>query len=141
MVDRRPGFHSTFRGVGDRGDFSPAAWEQSFRPTASSLWENDGGGSISHADEGGERRVLILEFVDGLVSIAYDDAERYWVAAPSGGLASEFVVSGNGATVPAGSGFALGTAWAIVEQFLRAPRRRPSASWVDADTLEWPDDY
>lgn len=134
-------FHSTFRRVGDGGDFSPAVWRESFRSSARSLWEDDLGGSLSHCDRDGVRRALILEYLDDAVSIAYDDAERYWIAASSGVLASEFTVTGNGATVPAGSLIELESAWPIVEQFLRAPERRPTTTWVDAETLEWPDEY
>lgn len=134
-------FHSTFRRVGDRRDFSPAVWRASFRSTARARWDHDLGGSISRRDRDGVRRSLVPEYLDGRVSIAYDDAEKYWIAVSSGGVTSGFMMTGNGATVPADSMIDLESAWPTVEQFLRAPEQRPAAIWVDAETLEWPDDY
>ena len=64
------------------------------------------------------------------------------ISQPGVGLGADFECLENGATVPKGSYLSWGAAWSVVESFLQSPETRPEAiNWVDADSLEWPEDY
>lgn len=47
----------------------------------------------------------------------------------------------NGVTVPV-SFLSLEAAWPIIREFIEEPTTRPaSASWIDSQSLDWPEDY
>lgn len=142
-------FHSTFDAIGDPRDFSAEAWRGSFTPDARALWERELGGTIQFRSGPRAWCALILGWAESGISLSYDrfDADDPGhngssVSAPAGALEPGLELLPNGQTVPRGSYLPMATAFAVVSEFLRAPKSRPtSISWVAADSLDWPEDY
>lgn len=143
-------FHSTFYSLGSKHDFSVDAWSEFFTADSAANWEKDEGGSIQFINDDNERYSLIMNYKSGEgISMSYDrysraDTTRNFslISQSRDGLHSGFDYLENGATVPKGSCLTWDDAWNTVKEFLCAPETQPTAvTWVDADTLNWPEDY
>ena len=143
-------FHSTFGKIGHGADFSPESWEAFFNATYAQEWGEDQGGSIQFHDADGTMHYLVLAYrADQKISLSYGSYSRTglsknvsFVSAPTGTLGSEFYLTDSGETVVADSFVSLAQAGRVVKEFLANPMHKPcSVSWVDAATLDWPEDY
>lgn len=141
------GYHSTLL-VGGRAIDAVALREAIEAGTCRELQPGDYG-TLQFADDGGERRTLMIEATGARgFSLAYDIysqqqpmANSMWYSQGKE-QAKEWLESDAGATVPASSLVNGEAAVRAIAEFLNSPVAAPaSLGWTDSNNLAWPEDF
>jgi len=144
------GYHSTFYKLGHKDDFSAKAWKSAFSKENETKWDSEQSGSIQYFDDDGEQHSLIINYKQGhglAFSLdRYNKADfsrnRSMLSVGQPSKINRFECVDSGATVSLGSFVPFEAAWPIVEHFLREPHNLPNCvEWIDANNLDWPEDY